>query len=337
MLSIICPIFNEEKYISKCIDSILDQDYPMDDLEVLFVDGMSIDKTREIVANYRLRYPFICLLDNPHKIVPYAMNIGIEASKGDIIIRLDAHAEYPKNYFSKLVNYLNELDGAENVGGVCITLPCNQKTISIVISEALSCSFGMGNSYFRTGSNGIKSVDTVPFGCFRKSLFKKIGLYDNELVRNQDDELNGRIIKNGGKIYLIPEIEIKYFSRDKIKKVWKMFFQYGLYKPLVNKKLGSPATLRQFFPLMFVLGILLGGILSIFSNIILLTYLAVLALYTTIGIQIGIKQYSKHRRIWIIPLMPFIFYTIHIGYGWGYICGLYKLIFKKSFIVKSNR
>ncbi len=118
MLSIICPIYNEEKYIRQFLDSLLKQDYPKEDMEILLVDGMSKDRTREIVAGYTAQFPFIHLVDNPERIVPYAMNRGIEAAKGEVIIRLDAHAEYPKNYFTELVNQLFSLEGAENVGGV---------------------------------------------------------------------------------------------------------------------------------------------------------------------------------------------------------------------------
>lgn len=337
MVSVICPIYNEEKYITKCIESVLEQDYPTEDLEILFVDGLSTDKTRKIVSDYATRYNQIRLLDNPHRIVPYAMNIGIKAAKGDIIIRLDGHVEYPTNYISKCVHYLMTLPNAENVGGVCQTLPCNERNISQAIAIALSTGFGMGNSSFRIGSTEIRKVDTVPFGCFRKSLFERIGYYDNELVRNQDDELNGRIIKNGGTIYLIPEIKTKYFSRDKICKIRRMFYQYGLYKPLVNKKLGSPATARQFVPLLFLLGIVLGGILSMFSIYIMYTYFAVLALYLAIGLFIGCKYAVKYRRPMLTLLMPYVFANVHLSYGYGYLRGIYKILANKKFNVESNR
>lgn len=337
MVSVICPIYNEEKYITKCIESVLEQDYPTEDLEILFVDGLSTDKTRKIVSDYATRYNQIRLLDNPHRIVPYAMNIGIKAAKGDIIIRLDGHVEYPTNYISKCVHYLMTLSNAENVGGVCQTLPCNERNISQAIAIALSTGFGMGNSSFRIGSTEIRKVDTVPFGCFRKSLFERVGYYDNELVRNQDDELNGRIIKNGGTIYLIPEIKTKYFSRDKISKVRRMFYQYGLYKPLVNKKLGSPATARQFVPLLFLLGIVLGGILSVFSIYIMYTYFAVLALYLAIGLFIGCKYAVKYRRPMLTLLMPYVFANVHLSYGYGYLRGIYKILANKKFNVESNR
>lgn len=337
MISIICPIYNEEAYIASFIDSVLQQDYPREDMEILLVDGMSTDGTRDIIKGYMSQYPQIKLVDNPHKTVPYAMNEGIMQAKGDIVIRLDAHAEYPRNYFSELVSQLNILEGAENVGGVCITLPCDDTSKSIAIAECLSNKFGMGNSYFRVGSNEVKSVDTVPFGCFRRSLFDRIGMYDLELVRNQDDELNGRIIKHGGKIYLLPQLEIKYFARDKVKKVWKMFYQYGLYKPLVNKKLGAPATLRQFVPLLFVIGLFLGFMLSVVSKSFFWMYLGVLLFYLLIGFSIGFGKAQKWKRTSVAFWMPAVFFVIHFAYGWGYLCGIMKLLFHLPFNAESNR
>lgn len=336
MLSVICPVYNEEKYISQCIESLLQQDYPQDDLEILFVDGMSNDKTREIIALYTRQYPFIKMLDNPKKIVPYAMNAGIKASKGDIIIRLDGHVEYPTNYFSALVKNLTELD-ADNVGALCETLPCGSSSKELAIAEALSSSFGMGNSYFRIGCNEVRRVDTVPFGCFKREVFDKVGLYDNELIRNQDDELNGRIIKNGGKIYLIPSIVTKYYARDKISKVRKMFYQYGLYKPLVNKKLGSPATVRQFFPLAFVLGLFIGAGLSCVSIIVALLYATVLVLYLFLACSFTVKSIVKTGRWGLVLYQPFIYFTIHVSYGWGYLIGIFKIILHKPFNAESNR
>ncbi len=336
-LSVICPIYNEEKYIGQFLESILQQDYPKDDLEILLVDGMSKDKTRDIISDYSGKYPCLRLVDNPQQTVPYAMNNGIKSANGKIIIRLDAHAEYPSNYFSVLVKKLNELEGAENVGGVCITLPCNDTVVAVSIAECLSNKFGMGNSYFRVGTKEVMSVDTVPFGCFRKSLFDKIGLYDTDMIRNQDDELNGRIIKNGGKIYLLPDVEIKYYARDKISKVRKMFYQYGLYKPLGNKKLGSPATIRQFFPLLFVVWLVAGLLLSIAFPVIWPLYIGTILLHLVIGAIEGLKSAKKTGSIWCVIWMPYNFLNIHISYGWGYLKGLYNLAFNRSFEVKSNR
>lgn len=333
MLSVICPIYNEEKYIAKCIDSILAQDYPKDDLEVIFVDGMSKDRTREIVAEYIEKYPFIRLIDNPDRIVPPAMNIGIKASEGDIIVRLDAHAVFPQNYFSELVKNLHKLD-ADNVGGVCRTLPINDTPVCRSIAYVLSSSFGMGNSHFRIGADSIKEVDTVPFGCFKRELFDRVGYFDEELTRNQDDEFNGRIIKNGGKIFLLPDLVIDYYARDTVAKVYKMFYQYGLFKPLVNKKLGQPATIRQFFPLLFVLGLLLGPLTFLISSAFIWLYLCVLLVYLTLAAVFSSKESRSLKEVLI---KIWVYFVVHFAYGWGYINGIIKLIFKIPFNVKSNR
>lgn len=333
MLSVICPIYNEEKYIAKCIDSILAQDYPKDNLEVIFVDGMSSDRTREIVAEYSAKYPFIRLIDNPDRIVPPAMNIGIKASEGDIIVRLDAHAVFPQNYFSELVKNLHKLD-ADNVGGVCRTLPINDTPVCRSIAYVLSSSFGMGNSHFRIGADSIKEVDTVPFGCFKRELFDRVGYFDEELTRNQDDEFNGRIIKNGGKIFLLPDLVIDYYARDTVAKVYKMFYQYGLFKPLVNKKLGQPATIRQFFPLLFVLGLLLGPLTFLISSAFIWLYLGVLLVYLTLAAVFSSKE---SRSIKEVLIKIWVYFVVHFAYGWGYINGIIKLIFKIPFNVNSNR
>lgn len=333
MISIICPIYNEEKYIARCIDSILAQDYPKDDLEVILVDGMSTDGTRKIVGEYAARYPSIRLVDNPQRIVPPAMNIGIHAAKGDIIIRLDAHAIFPANYFTELVKNLTGLK-AENVGGVCRTLPVSDDPECVAIANVLSSSFGMGNSYFRVGATEVMEVDTVPFGCFHRELFDRIGYFDEELIRNQDDEFNGRIIKNGGKIYLLPQLVIDYYARDKVSKVYKMFYQYGLFKPLVNKKLGSPATVRQFFPLLFVLGLLLGPFMGLISKWFLVTYVAVILLYFGLATYFSLKD-SKNLKL--ILLQDWTYFVVHFAYGWGYLRGLVKLLLNRPFVVKVNR
>lgn len=313
---------------------MLSQDYPKVDLEIILVDGMSKDRTREIVATYTAKYPFIRMIDNPERIAPCAMNRGIKEAKGDVIIRLDAHVYYPKNYFSLLVEKLNELPGAENVGALCNTLPVNDSITAQSIAAVLSSSFGMGNSHFRVGADKEMEVDTVPFGCFHRSIFDKVGLYDEELVRNQDDELNARIIKSGGKIYLIPQLVCEYYARDTAKKVYKMFYQYGVFKPLVNKKLGSPATVRQFFPLFFVLGLLVGPVVCLFLPVLWWAYFAVIMLWFILATSFSLKDSKNLKRI---LTQNWIYFVVHFGYGWGYIVGIYKILFHRPFVAQVNR
>lgn len=332
MITIICPIYNEESRIEACIQSIIAQDFPHEEMEVLFVDGMSTDRTQEIVETYSQQYPFIRLLDNPKRIAPSALNIGIRNAKGDIIIRLDAHARYPNNYFSVLVNKLRSID-ADNVGGICNTLPAKDTPMCRAIAHAMSSPFGMGNSHFRIGSSHEMWVDTVPFGCFRREIFDKIGYFDEELVRNQDDEFNGRIIRHGGKILLMPQVVVDYFARDTISKTAKMFYQYGLFKPLVNKKLHKPTTLRQFFPPLFLAGVILGGLLSFFSTVIMWIYFSVLILYILLGFLAGFRC---TRRLPDIFLMPIVFAAIHFSYGLGYLDGIIKVLAHEKISVQSN-
>ena len=327
-VSIICPIYNEEPFIEQCIDSVFQQDLPPDKWELLLVDGMSTDLTRRLIEPYLNKHTNIRLLDNPHKTAPYAMNLGINAARGEYIVRIDAHADYPSNYVSTLLHYLQTLPDAANVGAVCRTLPRNNTKKAQAIAHVMSSRFGVGNAAFRTGVSEITEVDTVPFGCWRKSLFEDIGLFDVELTRNQDDEFNAITIQHGYKIYLIPELIVTYYSRDSLDKAFQMYYQYGLFKPLVNTKLKHPATLRQFVPVLFVLGLIIGFILSFLNPVILYVYIAILALYFAITSYYAII----HKNLYI----PISYFIVHFSYGCGYLHGLLKLILKKKPDVNSN-
>ena len=335
-VSIICPVFNEERFIERCIMSILEQDYPKDCLEVLFIDGRSTDRTRDIIEKYAKDYPYIQLLDNPQQVVPYALNKGIEVAKGEVIMRIDGHCTYPTNYVAELVRYLYELD-ADNVGGVWNTQPAHETAICQAIALASSHPFGVGGSMHKIGTSEIIETDTVPFGCYKREVFEKTGLFDTDLIRNQDDEFNGRLINLGGKIFLIPQVIINYTARDTLAKMRKMYYQYGLYKPLVSKKLGAPATVRQFFPLLFLLGLVIGGLLSFLAPWIAYTYVTILALYLFIGLVVGSMSAIRTHKAIMILLMPWVFLNVHLSYGFGYMRGIFKVLGKRSYHVESNR
>lgn len=336
LISLIIPVYNEELYIENCIKSILGQDYPNDQIEVIFVDGMSNDNTHKIINNYAKKYSTIRLYDNFKKVVPYALNIGIKQSRGEIIIRLDAHSVYPQNYVSDLVRYLYELN-ADNVGGLWNTIPANNTIKCLAIALASSHKFGVGNSKHKVGSDKIIETDTVPYGCYKKNIFDKIGFFDEELIRNQDDEFNARLKKNGGKIFLIPSIKIGYIARDSFKKMIKMYYQYGLFKPLVNKKIGKPATWRQFFPMLFIAGLVVGLIMGFFSKVIFYLYFVILLIYIFLSFFFAAKIAIKEKRIVLFFVMPFVFFMIHTSYGIGYWKGILNIILKKTFNIKSNK
>lgn len=326
MLSIICPIYNEEKHIAHCIESITQQDFPKDDMEVLFVDGMSTDHTREIIASYLPHCPWLRMLDNPHKIVPYAMNKGISEAKGDIVMRIDAHTFYEANYCSAIVKRLKELD-AENVGCVCKTDVLNKNPKTLAIREVLSNKFGVGNSAFRTGIDGVKEVDTVPFGCWPKRVFEKFGLYDVRLVRNQDIELNKRIIRGGGKIYIIPDTFCTYLARETFSDLATNNFDNGKWNILTvfyTKQMNS-LSLRHFIPLLFVLGLIVPTLVGIFwhpalllSSFVLLSYLLALGMISA--------KLAKQRNLSFFYIL-WGFITLHSSYGWGSLVGMLSLPF----------
>lgn len=332
----ICPVFNEEKFIEACIMSIIEQDYPQDAMEIIFVDGRSTDHTADIIRRYIQNYPFMKLIDNPERIVPYALNRGLQEAKGEVIMRLDGHCTYPTNYISELVKYLYLLN-ADNVGGVWNTQPAKDTPICQAIALASSHPFGVGGSMHKIGVSKIIETDTVPFGCYKREVFEKTGPFDTDLVRNQDDEFNGRLLNLGGKIYLIPQVIINYTARDTLCKMRQMYYQYGLYKPLVNKKLGAPATVRQFFPLFFLLGLFVGGICSIFSSFILQLYTTILLVYLFVGIVVGSMGTIRAHQPLLVILMPYVFFNIHMSYGLGYLVGIFSVIRKKSVQVSNNR
>ena len=337
IVSVICPCYNEESSIVACVESMLQQDFALDSMELLFVDGNSTDNTRNLLESFAAQYPQIRILNNPHRTAPFAMNIGIREAKGEFIVRIDAHSYFPVNYISSLIQAMRTLPNAANVGGVCRTIPAGPTARCIAISEAMSHPFGVGNSMFRIGVKKVKKVDTVPFGCFYKSQLEQIGMYDEELTRNQDDELNARIIQQGGYIYLIPTIQIDYIARNSLRKMASMFYQYGMFKPLVNKKLSYPATLRQFMPPLLIAGTIIGIILSVAFPILWIAFFTIYGLYAAVGVVIGIKLAIKHKILSLILLMPFCFLLIHWSYGLGYWNGLFRIAANKSFNVRINR
>lgn len=333
-VSVIIPTRNEEKFIGNTLLSLLNQDYPSDQIEVLIADGRSDDNTRSIIAEFVEKYNHIHLIDNPEQVVPFALNYAIKQSTGDVIVRLDAHSIYPQNYISRLVNVLEEND-ADNVGGVWVTTPANDSNVALSIALATSHPLGIGDANYRLESNEIKEVDTVPFGCFKREVFDKIGLFDTDLIRNQDDEFNGRIIKNGGKILLVPDVKITYFARPNLETMRKMFYQYGLFKPLVNKKLGAPATIRQFIPPLFVLG-LFSGILGFLNSSWLLLWGGGVIMYMLACLLVGISIAKKQKKLALMFILPIVFLSIHLSYGIGYINGFIQTVLLNRYVGSNN-
>jgi len=328
MISVVVPIYNEERYIRKCLDSIIQSDYPKEEMEVLLVDGGSEDGTIAIIEEYRKRYRFFKLLHNPKKIAPTAMNIGIKKAKGDYIFILSAHASYESGYFRELVEYAKRLK-AECVGPALVTDVKNSTKTSIAIKNVLSDIFGVG-SRFRVGSEEVTQVDTVAFGCYDRKVFDRIGLFDERLVRNQDIELNKRIIRAGGKIYMIPHVKAIYYARETFKELAKNNFQNGKWNILTAyyTKTLSSLSLRHFIPLLFVVSLLLFLILGIFVSK-LFFYLFVLELGIYLAV-IGYRSYKiKKGTSFLHQLAAFL--TLHLSYGFGSLAGIFEVLKRKFY------
>jgi glycosyltransferase involved in cell wall biosynthesis len=335
-VTVVIPCRNEEKYIREVLQNLLVQDYPAELLEVFVIDGQSEDNTGEIIREFAAKNKHIRHMINRRKTVPHALNLAIIQSTGSIILRMDAHSRYPQNYISALVTGLSHFK-CDNAGGSWITEPANSSLKARAIADATSHPFGIGNAYYRLEVKSPKKVDTVPYGCYRREVFDRIGLFDEDLIRNQDDEFNARLIANGGVIYLLPDVKIRYFARENCRKTSRMFFQYGLFKPLVNLKVGKPATLRQFVPPLFALFILSFSLLGILHSLFWTGLLLGLSLYLLADMMISASiLMSKSRPASVFWLLVAVFPLIHLSYGIGYLAGMVRFVILRRSTPPSN-
>ena len=316
IVSVIVPLYNEEKYIEIFIKSLINQTYPMEQMEWIFVDGESEDNTVLIIDKYISSYP-ILLLKNTKKKTPFALNMAIKEAKGKYIIRMDAHAEFYPDYIEKCVYYLEHTDSA-NVGGVAETISRGFR--GKVISFMLSTKFGVGGSDFRIG-DADKYVDTVPYGAFKKEIFEKVGLFDTDLLRSEDNEMNARIRKAGGKIWLASDIRFKYYCRDTFSAILKMALQNGNALFYTMKKNPGATSLRHFIPFLFLLSVIVLPAISIicplFKWIMYLELLVYLSLDLFFSFSSKKISYSA-VLLWLYPLF-------HLTYGVGSLLGFFKV------------
>ena len=333
-VSIVVPCRNEARFIGPCLESILANDYDASRMEILVADGASDDGTRDVVLAYARRDPRVRLLDNARRITPAALNVGIRAAVGDVIIRMDAHNAYPATYVSSLVHWLQR-SGADNVGGIWITRPSGDSPVARAIAVGLSHPFGVGNSYFRIGSTDPRWVDNVPFGCYRRSVFDRIGLFDEDLVRNQDDELNLRLIRDGGRILLVPSIVSYYHARGSLAKLARMNYQYGYFKPLVIRKIGAVMTVRQIVPATFVLSLATSALLAPFSDVAAVLFWTIAIVYGLASVAAAagaVRQHGLRSAAVLVAVFP----VMHVAYGIGFLSGLLDFFVRRQLHVANT-
>ena len=315
-VSIVIPSKNEEKYIAKCLDAIVENSYPKEYLTVVVCDGNSKDKTSDIIENYKKRYSYITSLRNIKQSTPCGLNLGIKHTNSEIVIVLWAHCFIAPDFIEQCVNFLEEHKEVSCVGGKIENIYENDN--AKIIGFAMTQPFGVGKSYFRTG-NKEGFVDTVPFGAYRREIFNKIGYFDENLIRNLDDEFNFRARKEGFKIFLSKKIKTYYPVRSDLKKFFNQFYQYGYWKVYVNMKHRCITSFRQVIPFLFVMFLFAGLTLSLFYNMIAIIYFSIIFLYLLLGFFATYKQKMKFKsRLKTV----YSFIILHIAYGFGYANGI---------------
>jgi len=319
-VTIIMPIRNEADFIERAIRSVLDNDYPAERMEILIVDGMSDDGTREIVTRLSKADNRIMMLDNPKRIAPVAMNIGLKPARGNLFIRIDGHVEIPGDFIAKSIRCLHEHPEAWVAGGYINTVA--DSYTGQAIASAMRSPIGVGNSRFRLGDYE-GWVDTLAFGIHHRWIIDKIGYFDEELVRNQDDEFNLRIILAGGKIWMSKAIQSTYFSRGSLFKLWKQYFQYGFWRIRTFQKHKRPASIRQLVPLLLVLSLLLSGLAGFLWKPLWILLAIEAALYM-LGLVIGTLDVGYKSSWRYAPLSPVVFAILHFAYGLGSLWGVIR-------------
>ncbi len=320
-LSVVVPCFNEENYIENCILSLLQNGYPTSQMEILIVDGMSEDGTRELVLNLSKEFPQVRLIDNHKKKTPFALNLGIENAKNEFILIASAHSSFDKGYIATLFDEMDKLK-ADVIGGVMETKVKNLTATSKAIMEVLSNKFGVGNALFRVGIDEALEVDTVPFGIYKTELLREEKGYNPKLIRNHDIELSKRLLKKGVKIILTPATKCYYYARESFSQLSQNNYRNGKWNLLtvfITKDFTS-LSIRHFIPLIFVLSILLPLIFSIFYFPFI--YLAGLAFaaYLLALVLVTIKTVDLKNTTFFHVLRAFI--TLHFSYGFGSLVGL---------------
>ncbi len=318
--SIIIPMLNEENHIVPCLQSLASGDYPADLLEFLVVDGGSTDRTLSILSEFMKANPQlkIHLFHNPNKTQGYALNVAIQnaAEDSSYIIRADAHSTYPSNFVAESIRTSIETN-ADNTGGAIVAIGITplQKAIAYCMRHP----FGVGDSRYRLG-NFSGYVDTIGFGCYKKDVFKRVGLFDPLMTPNEDAEMNLRIRKGGGKVYVTSKMRIEYFPRKTIGDLARQYFKYGQSRCRTVKKHRAFTSIRQIIPPLWTLLTPLLVILGCQSSLFFMPILAYLCTALSISFFATIREQDVS-----ILLTPVCFVLMHYSWGLGFLSELGKI------------
>ena len=324
-VSMIVHCRNEERFIGACLDTLMTNGYPLDRFEVLVVDGMSEDGTRESVLEYATRYPMIRLVDNPKRITPAAVNTGVAASTGNIIFILGSHAYYEPGYFECCVRALEEFE-ADCVGGVMITKTREQGPFANAIKLALTLPLGVGNSRFRTGVTEPKWVDATVFGCIRKELFERVGPYNEALVHSHDMDFWNRVRRSGGRLLVHPKARSVYLARSTLSSFWKHNVRNGFWVTWPMRLVGTRFSWRHLVPLWFLSGMVVLGIGGLVWRPLWWIGAAAVSAYVMATVVVSLQAGVQQRDWRLLFTGPVAFSALHLAYGLGSLWGLVKPI-----------
>lgn len=314
-VSVVIPMYNAASYVGRCLESVLQQDYPAERIEIIVVDGASTDSSVSVVQNFMKEHPRIRLLPNPMRLTNHGLNIGIRHAKGDVIVFLGCRGVLDSTFATKCIENLRKLKDAAVVGGV-VGMGFTSFT-GKAIGLALSSPFGVGTARYRYAKEP-QFADTVQFGAYRKEVLHEVGLVDEDMILADDDELNWRITKAGHKILMNPEIKFLYYPRHSVSALFKQYFGYGRGRATALKRHPDKLSVKHIVPSAFALFLIVGFLLSLLVPYAWIPYGTALALYLAAALVCSAK--IAVREGWnLFPILPILFFVIHISYGLGFL------------------
>ncbi len=322
-VSVVIPVRNEEAFIARTLQRILAQDYPADRMEIIVADGMSDDKTREIVRQYAERHPLLRLIDNPLRVTPAGLNVAIAAARGEIFARIDGHCEVATDFLTENVRLLEEHPEAWAVGGPIVHVGAGLRGEAVAVAMSHPCGVGMANHRFPHFEG---YVDTVQFPAFRRWVFDRIEPFDTTLVRTEDDELNYRITQAGGKLFVSPRVRYVYYVRNRLGHLFRQYFQYSFWRIPVLRKHKRPTTVRQVVPLLFFAAIAALAVVGALLGQPLIAG-ALPAVYAVSLLVISASVVPKKGPI-VAALVPLVVVTMHLAYAMGLGYGMLAALFR---------
>jgi len=321
-VSVVMPVRNEADWIVRSVSAVLTQDYPRELMEIIVADGQSIDGTREKIQALSAEDSRVRLIDNPGKIAPTGLNACLRVAKGEVVIRVDGHCEIESDYASRCVQHLR-VAKVQVVGGPLDTIGETQLARTVAI--AMSSPFGVGNSSFRTRKNATMLTDTVAFPAYTRAAIDDAGPFDEELVRNQDDEYHFRLRKRGAKILLASDVRARYYARSSFRSLWNQFFQYGYWKVRVMQKHALQMSVRHFVTPIFALTLITTAVLAPFNSVMRALFWATVSSYAIANLAASLIA-AKAKGWPHVKKLPLTFAILHLGYGIGFLKGIVRFI-----------